>query len=352
MKKILFVNSTLTAGGSERVMTLLANEFSKRDYDVSMVLLYKNENDTYKLSDYVKLKRFNCEHRIKLVEKIKLVLELRKEIIANNYDYIVSFMQSINIITILATLGLNKKVIVSERCNPKTQRGLIKKVLEKVLYRKSGYLVVQTEQVKEMFDKKIQEKSVVIPNPVDEDIPSAFEGIREKRIVAVGRLTKQKNFSMLIKTFQLFSNMHPDYFLEIYGQGPLKNELEELANTLGINDKVLFKGYVSNVREKMRAASLYISTSNYEGISNSMIEALAMGIPTICTDCPVGGAALMIKNNYNGVLIPVGDQDALLIAMNKIINDPNFMNKISSNALKIKQEYSIKKIADRWEKIL
>ena len=114
---------------------------------------------------------------------------------------------------------------------------------------------------------------------------------------------------------------------------------------------MFFPGYISNVNEKMCNAAMYVSSSNFEGISNSMLEALAMGVPTISTDCPVGGARMMIQNNENGILIPVGDEEALYKAMLKIAEDSEFAQKISNNAINIKQEYSIDKIVKKWENL-
>ena len=127
------------------------------------------------------------------------------------------------------------------------------------------------------------------------------------------------------------------------------NNLTKLSNDLNISDCVRFCGYVDDVDHKIRDASIYVSTSNYEGISNSMIEALAMGIPTICTDCPVGGASLMIKNNVNGILIPVGGKDELYDSIVKLINDENFARKIGKEGLKVKKDYSITSIVNMWE---
>ena len=136
--------------------------------------------------------------------------------------------------------------------------------------------------------------------------------------------------------------------MEIYGEGPLKNELQDKINNYHLNESVFLKGYVDDVDEKMRIASIYVSSSDFEGISNSMLEALAMGIPSICTDCPVGGARLMIKNNVNGILISVGDKEKLVSAMKKITGDENFAQKLSDNAIKISEKYSVEKIAKMW----
>ena len=353
MKKILFVNSSLTSGGSERVMTLLANEFANKGYDVDMVLLYKYEKDTYEVDSKINVIRFLYNDKIKIIKKIKQLSKLRKVLKKNRYDYVFSFMLSINILTLLASLGLKNKIIISERCNPYISHGFIKETLSKILYKKAYKIVFQTEYAMNYYNEKIRALSVVIPNPIDSKIlPDVCKGKREKRIVGVGRLSNQKNFKLLISGFTTFVEEFKDYKLEIYGEGELLEELKKYAKECGITDKVIFKGYVNNVLEKIKDAAMYISTSNFEGISNSMLEALAMGIPSICTDCPVGGAQLIIKNNTNGILIPVGGEKELVESMKLLAKDSKLCEKLSKNAIKVRKDYSIETIAKKWENIL
>ena len=156
----------------------------------------------------------------------------------------------------------------------------------------------------------------------------------------------------MIDSFSKFHKSFSDYRLEIYGDGPLKSVLQNMISNYGLNDYITLMGYASDVESKMRQASFYVSSSNFEGISNSMLEALSIGLPCICTDCPVGGARKKKKNNVNGILIPVGDEIALIKAMNKIANDSDFASRLSKESLKVREEYSIDKIIKRWEELL
>lgn len=351
-KKILFVNSSLTDGGSERVMTLLANELANNDYDVTMVLVREKNKDTYILDEKINCIRFKYGTKNKVIIALKRIMKLRKIMKDSKFDSVISFMYDINLTTIIASRGLKLPIIVSERANPNARKkNKLYKWFEHKLYLKAKNIVFQTMQVKEMFAADIQEKGIVIPNPVNENLPQRFEGKREKNIVAAGRLSEQKNFKMLISSFAKVHEKYPEYKLTIYGEGNMLESLKEQSKNLNIEEYVQFPGYVSDVNLKMRNATMYVSSSNFEGISNSMIEALAMGIPTICTDCPVGGAAMMIDNEVNGILIPVGNEEKLYDSMIKIIENEDFANFISQNAIKIKENYSIKKIADKWEKL-
>lgn len=173
-----------------------------------------------------------------------------------------------------------------------------------------------------------------------------------KKIVAVGRFTTQKNFPMLIRAFSEFHKKHSEYELVIYGEGELRTEYMKLIDELGLAYFVKLPGYVSDVNERMRSAAMYVSASNFEGISNAMLEALAMGVPSVCTDCPVGGAAMVIQDGRNGILIPVGDEQALYQQMCHLVENCEYAENLAQNALDIKNEYSIEMIANRWFKIV
>ena len=213
-------------------------------------------------------------------------------------------------------------------------------------------IVFQTKFAKSCYPLKIQRKSCIIPNPISPDLPNVYEGLRKKVIVAAGRLSEEKNFSMLISAFYEVSKIHKDYKLIIYGRGHMLGELKLLRKKLNLEEKVKFPGYVDNLMERIKNAAIYVSSSDFEGISNSMLEALAMGIPSICTDCPVGGAAMVIENNKNGILIPAGDVTALRDAMLKMIEDSEFANLLSIEAVKVRQKYDVSKICKRWIDII
>ena len=350
VKKIIFINSSLTDGGSEKVMTLLANQMADNGHDVTMVLV-RNKKRTYKINSNVKCIQLKYKYKNKLLIMVSRILKLRN--IFNNIkpDVIISFMVDINIITLLANLGLSNKIIVSERANPFVRKNIIKKIGESILYSLADKVVVQTEMVKEYFNKKIQNKCIVIPNPINIKANSSSLINKEKKIIAVGRMTEQKNFKMLIDAYYLFSKENSEYDLYIYGDGPLKEDIIKQANKLNIRDRVHFPGYVNNINEIMSTASLYISSSNFEGISNSMLEALALGIPTICTDCPVGGARLAIKNNENGILVPVNNIEMLYKSIKEVIYNKSLAKSLSNEAVKVNNKFSIQSITDKWQNL-
>lgn len=355
-KKIVFVNASLTGGGSERVMTTLANYLADKGFEVTMIVV-RNRERTYELNSKVNYVQLTYKNNNKFYILYKRIYEIRKVIKQLNADTIISFMTDINFFTILSCINLKKRVIISERAHPllinvNEKKPLHIRIFKKILYPLADSIVFQTKFAKRCYPSKMQRKSFIIPNPISPNLPNVYEGSRKKVIVAAGRLSEEKNFSMLISAFYEVSKIHKDYKLIIYGRGHMLGELKLLRKKLNLEEKVKFPGYVDNLLERIKNASIYVSSSDFEGISNSMLEALAMGIPSICTDCPVGGAAMVIENNKNGVLIPVGDVSALRDAMLKIIEDKDFAKLLSIEAVKVRDKYDVSKICKKWIDII
>ena len=352
MRKVVFTISCLGIGGAERVVSILASKMAEMGYDVTVLALLKKDCK-YPLSNKVKYRYIGDESKSKAVKVYSIIKKLRKEIKNINPDIVFSFLVLPNILTIWSTRFLKCKIIVSERNDPyRSPNNKWIRKLRDFSYNFADGFVFQTVDAQNYFRKKIAEKGVVIPNPVKANMPYPYEGDRRPCVVAVGQLLPQKNFEMLIDGFNEFKALHPEYTLEIYGDGVLENELKDRCKKLQIEQAVFFKGFCEDVHEKIRDASIYVSTSNYEGISNSMLEALAMGIPSVVTDCPIGGARMVIRNEENGVLIEVNNRKQLVQAMDKIASNDIFSAKLSRNAVNIKNEYSEDSIVNRWLALL
>ena len=349
--KVIFVNSSLSGGGSERVMTLLANQMAKDGYEVIMVLCIHNE-EVYSLEQKVKAYYLQETNSNGLKMRITRLRGLRNVLKSENPEIIISFMSQINIYSLIASLGLKKKVIVSERADPK-QRSKIHRLIENILYTFfAEHIVFQTEYVKKFFNHIIKKKSSVIANPIDISGLCLYSGKRERSIAGIGRLTNQKNFRLLIDAFSDFDKKKCGYTLHIFGDGPLLEELKQLVSEKNLTQKVIFHGYVNNITQQIHKFGMYVSTSNFEGISNAMLESMAMGIPTVCTDCPVGGARMMIQDGINGLLIPMNDKEALVEAMIKIAENDDMAAQISMEAMRIRENLNLTKIAWKWEELL
>lgn len=351
--KIVFVVPCLRSGGAERVMILLANSLVEKGYRIEFIFTM-DDVVSYELNPQIAIS-INYRNRNPLGQ-IKFI---RKYMRQNKDAIYISFFTYQNLYTLIAKTFLPIEVVVSERNDPRKtlygRRGL--EWLRSVLYSGAYKVVFQTEEAKQFFSRRIQNKSVMIYNPLSPDLPDIFRGEREKRVVAVARLNKQKNLPMMISGIADFLKSYPEMCLEIYGEGDprdpdMKSDLLELASKNGIRDRVRFMGFVQNVTEKICAASIYVNTSNYEGISNSMLEALAMGIPCVCTDCPVGGARMFIKEGINGYLVPVGNDREFSHALYRVESDKYMYKRCYDAAVVLREALSVDVITEQWENVV
>ncbi len=352
MKKIIFMIGSLQNGGAERVISVLANKFIEK-YEVHVVTIMENKID-YDLNDGIKYTYImeNDDDKHGINRNFVRIKNIRKYIKTVKPDVVVSFLWATNIVAIISCLFLKQRLILSERNDPKHEPvNSLARTIRNVLFsvRTNNYFVFQTSYAKQCFNKSIQKKSQIIFNPIKENIPERYEARRAKKIVCVARLVEEKNIEMLLRAFKKVIEKHPDYLLYLYGRGPLKEKLEEEAIRLKIEKNVIFKGFSKNVHEEIKDATMFVLPSNYEGISNAMLEAMALGIPTICTDCPAYGAREFIKDGENGYLVNVNDEKMLEERMLSIIENDAIQNKFSKEACKIVERINCDVICNQWE---
>lgn len=342
--KIVFVLPDMSGGGTERVVALLANEYVRKGYQTA-ILLFAGNQTAYHLDPKVELYVAGEASGGKFSIRLKRINRMRKFYQKNRGCYIFAFSVMGAVFSVLAAAGIPHRMLVSERNDPtKFKQWRIRNWA----YMKAEKLVLQTEDTRKCFPERLREKAVVIPNPVADGMPEPFQGERKKRVVSVARLQPQKNHKLLLNAFAEFVKEYPEYQLHLFGIGELEEELRSQAKRLNIEEKVVFRGFSSNVKDAIWDNAMFVLSSDYEGISNSMIEALAMGVPVISTDCPVGGAKTYIQDNVSGILTPVGDQQALCDAMKRIAGDPELAKKLSYHGSRIKEQYHLSKIADKF----
>ena len=344
----MFVIGVLSNGGAERVISVLAKELCDMGYEVDIVTIYGDKND-YIDDERIHIHPLSHSFKNKALRSMEIIQKVRKLIKKREVEIVISFAAKINLYAILACFFLKTKLIVSERNDPyqNPENWFVRK-LRDVLYRFSDGFVFQTKDAMEYFPVQIQKNGVIISNPIKSDLPHWDKNSSEKTIITACRLDKQKNLPMLIKAFATFQEEYPDYKLKIFGAGPLREKLLNQIDELKLKDKISLPGFSHSIHNEMVKSDLFIITSNYEGISNSMLEALAIGVPVISTDSPIGGAKMFIKNNENGLLIKVKDIDKLVIAMKNVLTDKNFAIRLSNEAVKIRTELSSERIAQEW----
>ena len=345
--RIAILSHGASGGGSERVCTLIANSLVEKGYEVFFYAIHSDKREYY-IDERVHYVYGDCQGKNKGIRFIKRVLKLRHFLRKEHIDAFISFIYEEGL-----AAYKNRKIrkIFSLRNDPNRIQQSKKKLIES-LYADADQVVFQTEDAKNFFDQSISSHGVVIPNPILDNLPTWDKDDHRKEIIAAGRLSKQKNFNMLLRAFASFSRTHEDYDLVICGEGNLLGELQALAKELGVSDKVRFPGHVEDLHERMVKSAIYVSSSDFEGLSNSMLEALAIGIPTICTDCPIGGARAYIKDGENGYLVPVNDSDSLSKKMSALADDENLCRSFSAQSQKIKDELSTLAICNRWEEVL
>lgn len=350
--KVTFCIPSLGSGGAERVISVLANKFIERGIEVT-ILLISNLKCQYDIDEKIQLQCLHCDEDNNLPFRKRYFLRLKKiknAIKKIKPDIVISFMSETNIDVCFALYNINIPIIVSERNDPAIDpSSKIKKILRQIAYFKPKGFVFQTVDAQNYFSLRVKNKAKIILNPLTSQLPNVrkYENT-EKKIVAVGRLNKQKNFPMLINSFKKFSKIHPEYILEIYGEGVLKNELMSLILKYGLEDKIFLKGFCKNVHEKISTASMFVMTSNFEGMPNALLEAMAMGLVCISTDCPCGGPRMLIKQKENGILVPIGDEVKLVEAMDFVASNLKEAKKMSNNALEILNVANVEKITDEW----
>lgn len=354
--KILFCIDSLRKGGAERVISNLANAFVKEDLEINILKLY-NGKDEYELNEKVGI--FYLEEKIEnnsnYIKKLFTFLKRRKlfkkKIKQINPDIIVAFLPYTSFLVLSVNL-LKIPIVISVRNDPTTEyaNGLYKFLMKK-LYPKANGFVFQTEDAQRYFKDILNIESVIIPNSINPNfiVDREFVGERKKEIVSVARLFEQKNHELLINAFIEISNQIPDYKLIIYGEGYMRDKLQLIIDEHSMNKRIYMPGNIQNVKEKIYDASLFVLSSDYEGMPNALMEAMCLGVPSISTDCPCGGPRFFIDNYENGILVKVGDKEMLQKEMLNVLNDKDLSQKISHNSIKISKILEPNLINSKWK---
>ncbi|MCI8899276.1 MAG: glycosyltransferase family 4 protein [Lachnospiraceae bacterium] len=357
MKRIVLFISSLQKGGSERVMVNLAEYFHRRRYDVILVTQYRLEEE-YPISPEIRRVCSEPDESALQGGRIRNFCvrfgALREIWNAYKPDVILSFLGKNNLMAVATAAFLPSKVAVSVRGEPTMEyEGRLMQMIARFVFRFSDGVVLQTEGARAFFPKAVQKKSVILSNPLNEQfLNKRICEEREDLIVAAGRLDENKNHAMLIHAFAKIAEEYPAVRLVIYGEGALRTALETLVEEKGLGGRISLPGNVSDVADHICKARIFTLTSNTEGMPNSIMEAMALGIPVIATDCPCGGPSALIEDGVNGLLVPVGDAFALADAFRRIFEDREFELRLRENARGITEKLSPDRVDGEWEAYL
>ncbi len=352
--KIGFLIGNLSSGGAERTTVSLANSFAQAGHQVE-IITFEGTESFYPVDEEVTVisAGFNeISHNVsvkRLFGSVDRMTRLRKLVKSRKLDVLIGMSFAFTWYAVYACELTETKVIGTERNNPYAYlASKFNTVLRKTFYYFTDGYIFQTKKSAKFFRKNSSD-DIVIPNAIfNEDIYRLSPPFRrEKFICGVGRLTKQKRFDVLIDAFKIVSEAHPDYRLIIFGEGEDRKALEAQAKKLGLAKKVIMPGTTDRVVELVNYASVFVLSSEMEGMPNALIEALALGVPCVSTNCDMGPNELIV-NGENGILTRVGNARQIATAINEIIENPDFANRLSKNGRMLLNTHSIDVISKQW----
>ncbi len=344
---ILFVINYLDLGGAGKMLKYVANLCASSFGKVTVLTTDEQERSTG-LNSSVRHISLGYNPEKGMAWRMMQTRKLRRAIKEFAPDIVCPFVSDVCFISKLASYGLDAIFVSAERGDPFT-KNRIWDMMMKWTYSQSDYCFFQLPQARDYYGEKVREKSFVIPNVfVQEDGITPYHGERKKTIVSAGRFVAEKRYETLISAFAQVHNTHPEYKMIIYGEGPYLAQYKQQAESLGIAGLIEYPGYVKGVARTIREDGIFVLSSRYEGIPNSLIEALSVGIPCVSTDCTPGGPRFLTKDGKNGLLVPVDDVDAMATAINAIIEDEELAKRLSATGPSIIEELSDDTISKKW----
>ncbi len=357
MKKIMIHINSMGKGGAERVVSLLCAKFTEDGYEVVLATEWVAKEE-YPLPSAVKRLHVGLteaeEESGRLTKQYKRISRLRKAILEEKPAVVLAFCVKANYRALLAGQGTGVPVVACVRNDPKVDYvGRINAVANKLLMNRAAGCVFQTEEARDFFDPVLQKKSVIIWNPVNEKyLQACAAAVPAKRVVTVGRLNRQKNQKLLVQAFARFAEKFPDYRLDIYGDDSgdgSREAIEACIREMGLEAAVRLCGTSSTLEKDLADAAMFVLSSDYEGMPNALMEAMALGLPVISTDCPCGGSRFWIKPEQTGLLTPVGDERELAAAMERLAADGNLRLSLGRQAREALQQARLDSVYLRWK---
>lgn len=354
-RRLTAVIASLGAGGAERVLTRLAGAWVDT---FEVTLLTWDDGSTppfHPVPAGVTHRTLGLDGESRslvggLVRNLTRLRRLRTAVRDTAPDVVVSFVDRVNVMTLLATRGLSAPVIVSERVDPRRyDPGRVWRWLRPLAYQRAAAVVVQTDTTREYLASRWRVPLVTIPNPVD--LPAPGEVTDEPLVVGIGRLVPQKGFDVLLTAFARSQVAASGWRLAIAGSGPEETALEAQARALGLGDSVQFLGTVKDPAALLRRAGIFALASRFEGFPNVLAEAMALGRAVVATDCPAGPRELTLGGTA-GRLVPVDDVDALASAIRALAAGPLTRRQLGLAAQAAVAPYAADRVVRAWLRLL
>lgn len=363
MKLLVFISS-LSSGGAERVTANLANHWALKGWDITIVTLRQQSDDFYPLNNAVRRIALNIGGDsgnviVGLIRNIRRVAALRRALRQIEPDVALGMMDRANVTLALASRGLRKmRAVGSERVYPPQHP--LGALWERLRFYGYGHLyavVAQTDKGAEWLKSHTKAQRVfAIPNPASWPLSNQIPFIKVEKIcragrkllLAVGRLSAQKQFGLLVRCFQSLAVSHADWDLVILGEGPLRSELEAQVSKANLENRVFLPGRAGNVGDWYECADLYVMSSSFEGFPNTLVEAMSYGLPVVSFDCDTGPRDI-VRHNVDGVLVSSGDAQELTAALYQLMGDENLRRRLANRAADVRVRFATERIAEKWE---
>ena len=355
--RITFVIYSLGRGGAQRVMSIATDHLAKAGWRVTL-LSYDSARAVraFKLNELVDYRPLGLASRstglrTAISKNIRRLSALRRALRESDPDVVVSFLDVVNVRSILASLGLGIPVIVAEQTDPvRKSINRVWRILRHLTYRFAAMVIVLTPEALSYFPAHIRRKGRVIPNPLPMELARPPKGgeARRKSIMGMGRLVHVKGFDRLLRAFALLSDEYAEWSVVIWGEGELRSELENLRDKLGLRHRVTFPGWTDEPYEEMKKVSIFVVSSRFEGFSMVLCEAMSVGVPVVSFDCP-SGPRHIIRDGVDGVLVPANDVQALSLAIEALMGDEGRREQLGASARGVVERFGTERVMALWE---
>lgn len=351
-RHIAFYIGSLSRGGAERVFINLASYFLSCGYRVTMITQYRHE-DEYALpegADRVISDLSDEECKGRVYNFFARIMKLHRVIRQTDADLLMTTAGKSNFMAITCAAFLPTRVVVSIVADPPLEYPTkIMRFLLQTMFGEADGIIMQTHRQLSFLRKGLQRVAVIMPNSVStEFVRERHAGPRKKDIYMVGRMDDNKNQAMAVQAFAEAVKDRPGFRLVLCGDGDDKDKLIELAASLGVSECTDFPGVVSDVPDRLHDSYAFLLTSDTEGMPNTLLEAMSLGVPCISTDCPCGGPAEIIKDGVNGLLVPVRSVEGLKDALIRIMDDPGYASGLGDAAYDSMSGYRPDAVNQRW----
>ena len=366
----IFIETLSEMGGAEKAALLIAKYLNDNGFDLNIIVI-DDGNSFFEVPKGCKIIGLNINKKSNnyfagLINNIERISVIKSSISNLRLQTLISFTTKPNVLAIISCIGTPTKCIINQQ-SPSlislkylTQskfRTFIWVSLSKIFYRYADNLVCVSNFISDSIIWVNDNNKRIIYNPLSN---TSFESELEPAIelpkgyiyiVGMGRIIKQKGFDLLIKSFSLLEKNNPKLRLVIIGDGNQLNNLKDYSHSLGIADKIIFHGNITNPFPVLKQCQIFVLSSRWEAFGNVIIEAMSLSLPVICFDIP-GGPREIIDHKVNGLLVKSGNIEALAKGIDKLICDKILRKSIELESLKVAETYSLARIGEKWHELL